>query len=135
MNEVSLFDEEYFHYFEEVDLINRLKQAGYEVGVACRAHTNHATGSSLSSRSAQALYYYVRNRIRFEVRQGAGILAVLVRLPWRTYIAPLQTIRHRDTRAVVATALAVFDALRGRLGRRDLLVRYREPLQWRWRDF
>ena len=135
LRDAGLFDETYFHYFEEVDLVRRLRDRGYAVGLACRAVTNHSTGTSLSARSAQALYYYVRNRIRFERRHSStGLVTALRGMAWKSYLAPRRSVRHRDGRAILATLLAVFDAGRGRFGRRDLPTRFREPLPWPWRD-
>jgi len=136
LERVGLFDETYFHYFEEVDLVARLREHGFAVGLACRAVAHHSAGTSLSPRSAQALYYFVRNGIRFERRRsGRSFVGALRSGRWRAYLAVGESLRHRDGRAIVATLLAVTDAAVGRYGRRDLPARYREPLPWAWGDF
>ena len=48
LREVGLFDEEYFHYYEEADLMERMRRSGWEVGLACRAPIHHEHGQARS---------------------------------------------------------------------------------------
>jgi GT2 family glycosyltransferase len=62
---VGLFDERFFHYKEEFDLVRRIGDAGGRVGLVCAAEVWHRRGGSLSLSSPRAQYYYHRNEILY----------------------------------------------------------------------
>ena len=126
--DVGLFDESYFHYFEEYDLVFRAVRGGHGVGLACRALVEHAGGESLPMSSPQSSYYMVRNRIAFYRKYyGRSTLGTLrdYRRALRAHLAPRSSLRNRDGRRLVAVSLAIADAIRRREGYRDLGERYR----------
>ena len=43
----GLFDESYFHYFEEIDLVERIRRAGWRIGLCCRSTITHDKGGTL----------------------------------------------------------------------------------------
>jgi len=45
LREVGLFDEEYFHYYEDVDLMERLARRGWRRGLACHSRVRHIAGA------------------------------------------------------------------------------------------
>ncbi|WP_433050128.1 glycosyltransferase family 2 protein [Dactylosporangium sp. CS-033363] len=62
---VGLFDERFFHYKEEFDLVHRIAAAGGKVGLVCASEVWHLRGGSLNTASARAQYYHYRNEILF----------------------------------------------------------------------
>lgn len=64
LEKVGLLCEDYFLYYEEVDICNRAKYAGYEIGIASKSIVFHEQGVSTGqSGSSIANYYSIRNRI------------------------------------------------------------------------
>jgi len=67
LREVGLLDEEYFLYFEELDLAMRGRRRGFRLAWAPRSvvfHRGGGTPDGEGPRSMQADYYFLRNRIR-----------------------------------------------------------------------
>jgi GT2 family glycosyltransferase len=127
------FDESYFHYFEERDLVERIRRDGWLVGLACNARIDHFDGRSLPFESPQAAYYHLRNYLHHEQKLfGRSPLRVLLEEPQavRRYLALGGAWRTKDFRSLVAFGRAVVDALRGRFGRRDLGRRFGAPYAW-----
>lgn len=62
---VGLFDERFFHYKEEFDLVRRIGDAGGRIGFVCASEVWHRRGGSLSGSSPRARYYYHRNEILY----------------------------------------------------------------------
>jgi GT2 family glycosyltransferase len=127
--EVGLFDESYFHFFEETDLVERLRVAGWGAGLACRSSVHHEEGAALSQVTLQALYYLYRNHLAYRKKRfGVHPLRVLAHRPLRRLRAMLSLRRSArgDFRILLVHFWAITDALRGRDGRRDLGPRYLE---------
>jgi GT2 family glycosyltransferase len=61
LDEIGLFDESFFAYYEDVELGFRARLAGYECWYAPRAVVLHQRGGS-SGDDAFSLYHHVRNR-------------------------------------------------------------------------
>jgi GT2 family glycosyltransferase len=121
--DVGLFDESYFHFFEEMDLVERLRVAGWGAGLACRSIVRHGRGASLSHLTPQALYYLYRNHLAYRRKRfGVHPIRVLAHRPiWR--LRNLLSLRHLargDARSFLANWWAITDALRSREGPRDL---------------
>jgi GT2 family glycosyltransferase len=131
LNETGLFDERYFHYFEEMDLMERLRRSGWRLGVACTSVVMHEKGATLSYDTPQAHHYLIRNQLLFEDKLfGATPLRVILRHPIRRLRA-LLALRHLlrgDFRLSIAHARAMSDAMRGRFGHVDLGTAFRQPL-------
>ncbi|MBO0869918.1 MAG: glycosyltransferase family 2 protein [Micromonosporaceae bacterium] len=62
---VGLFDERFFHYKEEFDLVRRITLAGGRAGLVCAARVWHQRGGSLALSSPRALYYHHRNEVLY----------------------------------------------------------------------
>lgn len=62
---VGLFDERFFHYKEEFDLVRRMADDGGRVGLVCGSEVWHKRGGSLSGSSPRARYYYHRNEVLY----------------------------------------------------------------------
>lgn len=123
LQEVGSFDEQYFHYAEDLDLSERVSRAGWDVMLACNSHIWHARGSSLHSQSPQAVYYQVRNLLLMRRKLfGHGILKTALRHPrfsLRTVGTVVQGARG-DWAMPLAVLHGIADAIRLRSGKRDL---------------
>jgi GT2 family glycosyltransferase len=129
--EGARFDERYFHYREEEDLVYRAFRAGWRVGLACRSLVDHNSGSTLPLWSPQARYYMIRNAILYDKWNQPGRFRTL-----RTLVAERRSIRASlalrkfhagGVRRLRGVVLAIADGVRERYGRRDLGASY-------WRD-
>ena len=58
------FDESYFHYKEEFDLVDRMSRTG-AVRLVCNSLVIHERGGSLAHDSPRATYYQVRNELLY----------------------------------------------------------------------
>lgn len=123
LRDIGGFDERFFHYFEDAELCERARRAGWNVAYACRARVWHSVGGTLSNFSAQARYYYIRNWLLFRLWCGrGGLLSLLARDPvlaTARIFGILWLLKGRWRVALAGTAGAV-DAMRGRHGKRDL---------------
>lgn len=131
LREVGTFDVEYFHYYEEADLMERIHRAGWKLGLACRAAITHAHGGSLSYASPQSQYYLLRNCLLYRRKlHHEHPLHFLAREPrmLRNALGLRRALTTGDLRPTRAAVHALADAARGRSGRRDLGARYQEPL-------
>jgi GT2 family glycosyltransferase len=131
LREVGSFDVAYFHYYEEADLMERLRRGGWSLGLACRAAIRHAHGGSLSYASAQSQYYLLRNCLLYRRKlHHEHPLRFVAREPrmLRNALGLRRALTTRDFRPTRAAVEALADAVRGRSGRRDLGARYQQPL-------
>jgi GT2 family glycosyltransferase len=134
--EVGLFDERYFHYFEEMDLVERLRRKGWRAGFACRSRVEHTHGGTLSHLTPQSMYYLHRNHFLFRKKLfGEGVARALSTNSLRRLriLAAPRYLISGDFRVTAAHALAVIDAARGRTGPRDLGAGYRRPVELKYR--
>ncbi|GAB3296825.1 glycosyltransferase [Epidermidibacterium keratini] len=69
---VGGFDERYFMYFEDVDLCDRLEQAGYDVVYAPSAVVVHAQGHAASRQPTRMMAEHHRSAYRFLARRYPG---------------------------------------------------------------
>jgi GT2 family glycosyltransferase len=130
---IGSFDERYFHYFEERDLVERARRAGWGLGLACRSVVFHEAGHTLAIRSPQATYYFVRNQLLYEHRfLGRQPLRSVVAdsIVVRRHLALRHAVKFRDFRGIAATMLGIRDAVVDRTGVRDLGPRFAKPMAW-----
>jgi GT2 family glycosyltransferase len=64
MDDVGLFDEAYFFFFEETDWAYRIKKAGWKIFFVPEAHIYHAQGKTVGG-SVKARIMYYRSRYVF----------------------------------------------------------------------
>ena len=69
---IGLFDEDYFFFFEDVDVCLRARDAGFEVIRANGAVAYHEGGRSIGRRSPDRVYFATRNHLRLARRAGQG---------------------------------------------------------------
>jgi GT2 family glycosyltransferase len=84
--EVGLFDENYFLYWEDADLCQRARRAGWRFAVAGGEPILHKHSASTKKQVLHTPsfsdFYFVRGMVRFFLKQGSlsGILGIAVRL-------------------------------------------------------
>lgn len=77
---IGLFDTEYFMYFEEFDLCERVRQSGYKVIYSPKASITHLGGSSITQQEAWLWIEYERSRRKFFARYRSKIAEFAVRI-------------------------------------------------------
>jgi GT2 family glycosyltransferase len=127
LRDVGLFDDRYFHYYEDTDLMLRIRRAGWRMGLACRSSIEHDVGGSLFVATPQAQYYMRRNELLFRRKLfGEHPLRVILREPaMLRHSIGLKRALMLDLRPTVAYLLGLADAIRGRTGPRNLGPSYR----------
>lgn len=65
LQEVGLFDEDFFMYWEDTDLSFRIRRAGWQLTVAQDAHVWHKGSATLGKQSPTLALYYNRSAMRF----------------------------------------------------------------------
>jgi GT2 family glycosyltransferase len=119
----GLLDEDYFHYYEEVDLVERLRRKGWTSGLACKAVVAHDAGATLSYETGQSIYYLFRNYLLFRKKlYRESPLGAPARQPLRflRYVIAARHTSRGDLLPMRAHLLAFIDAVRGRHGQRRL---------------
>ena len=72
LGSVGPFDPIYGSYYEDYDLCERIRAAGYKVGFCCTALIQHYSGSSTSTRERELkrMQQIIRNRSIYQIRYG-----------------------------------------------------------------
>ncbi len=125
LERIGLFDERFFHTFEDTDWSLRARRAGWTLRVEPAARLAHRISRSLGSSQTPAyLYYYTRNHLLFAETHFRGLqrvhatIGVLV----RGLRALRRTARKRPAHAPAvrrAMAQGVSDYLARRFGERS----------------
>lgn len=115
----GLFDERFFHYKEEFDLVRRISDAGGRVGLVCRSEVWHKRGGSLRGSSPRARYYYHRNEILYVRKHYARpFRRMLIHEPIHYKNVARSVLRlaiggRERRRASLAVLIGYWDGLRG----------------------
>ena len=123
---VGGYDEDYFLYWEDVDLSARVAQAGGRVAVADDLHAQHVEGASHDfdggGRAKSPIYYYfnTRNRLLYAAKHVTG----RDRLRWvlATPVLSYRILLQGGRRQLVRPGSTLWPALRGTLAGLLLLV-------------
>jgi hypothetical protein len=104
LRRIGAFDEDFFAYYEDVDLSFRARLSGYECWYAPRAVVLHRRAGTSRARAAEfANFYSVRNRWAMVLKNAPGPLLVR-NLPW-LILAEILTVgralRERQVRHVL----------------------------------
>ena len=117
LEQVGLFDERYFLYFEETDLCARIREAGYRVVYQPAARLWHKVSRSTGADSELTLYYMRRNALLYLRLHGMrGAMGVLAGLYSALRLAAVWTVQGKRRRRTVLLC-AIGDFLRGRFGK------------------
>jgi GT2 family glycosyltransferase len=123
LREIGLFDERFFHYWDDVEICARARKAGWLVAHACRSRIWHAVGAAVPTTSAQAQYYFVRNWLLFSRWSGrGGLLTIFRRAPRMTLgrVLGRRWLFRGGWHMALAGLFGIIDAQRGRYGQRTL---------------
>ncbi len=85
--EVGLFDEGYFFYYEDLDFSLRVQQAGYQLWVCPDAHVWHNVSASTAEDTPLRHYYLARSSVRFFRRYARNKAHTLFLLVYRGLVA------------------------------------------------
>ena len=123
LQEIGLFDERFFHYWDDVEICARARKAGWLVVHACRPRIWHIVGAAVPTSSPPAQYYFTRNWLLFARWSGRGnLLTIFLRAPRMTLgqILGRRWLLRGRWQMPLAGILGVADALRSRCGQREL---------------
>ncbi len=67
------FDEEYFVYFEDLDLSRRVRATGYRSRYLASASAYHLGGGTSRRIKARRLAYFLRGKLRYARKHGGGL--------------------------------------------------------------
>ena len=119
LEEIGLFDADYFAYLEDIDLCVRAREAGYRVLYVPAARARHRESSSTGGGyTVQRKYWMGRNSVIFLRRHGrfghwlAFVVFAVMGLP----IAWAREAGRGNAAGVRAKAQGILDGLRGRKG-------------------
>jgi len=70
LNDIGLFSEDYFMYWEDVDFSLRARKEGWKIGVCHRAIARHKAMASTKNNSANYDYHFTRSSVIFFYRFG-----------------------------------------------------------------
>ena len=102
------FDERYFLFYEELDLAQRLRAAGYTVDFLAEARAEHVGGVSRRAVAFAARPEFVRSATKY-VRRWSGPSAAFV---YRATASTVWRWRRRQNRIPRAEAAALLEAVR-----------------------
>lgn len=94
LDEVGLFDEDYFMYGEDIDLCYRIKAAGYKVLYYPEAHIIHYKGGSSKKRRTKVIYdfhhaMWIFYRKHYYKKYNLGITILVWLGIWGKYLLEL----------------------------------------------
>lgn len=78
--EVGGFDPGFFHFYEEVDLCQRMTEAGWTIHTCELAEVEHTGGASATPRWASTYVHQLRGHLRFVAKHRGRAAAELARL-------------------------------------------------------
>lgn len=114
------WNEEFFHYFEDVEYSVRAAAAGVELILDCAARVHHRRATILGTGSYREAYYFFRNRLLLasRLRRQRPVLALVTADP-RHGLPPLVSRRRLlagDWPWLAGAWRGTADGLRGRTG-------------------
>lgn len=117
LEEIGLFDEQFFLYFEETDLCARARGRGWRVVYQPGARLWHKVSRSTGADSPLTLYYMWRNALLYLARHGTRAARLRTLLEALRLALVWTAQRKADRRRVLLRAVA--DYLRGRFGKAE----------------
>lgn len=118
-DKVGLFDERFFHSYEDLDFLLRIRKAGYKMLFVPKAKFWHKGSKSLGRESPQGTYYFTRNDLL--IRKKYGRLSFIdhfkaVRFMISSFL--LSLFANEKSAHYKAIVLAISDFYQGRHGMR-----------------
>lgn len=116
-NKIGLLDEDYFNNYEDVDFCYRAKKAGFNIKLVPESIIYHKFAASMGGKfSPFYTYYRTRNNLLFFKKTKQWLPLVLNFLTFPVY-SIISSIKNGQIEGVKTTLLAVFDFLRGKVGK------------------
>jgi GT2 family glycosyltransferase len=123
LERVGLFDEDFFLYYEDVDLCARLKREGIPIELVREAEILHHEGGSTGSQQASplSLYYNHRNRLLLMKKHSSDQQwrSFVSRFTWTRIPILLRYAIAGDFNRYRAIRAGIRDFKKGRFGRAD----------------
>ncbi len=118
IDNIGMFDEKFFLYYEDVDFCERARKKGWEVFYIPKAYLWHKNAhSSGGTGSTMQDYYITRNRLLIGMRYA----------PWQTKLALFREAANLLVRGTAAQKQAVGDFLRKKYGKRGEIFAWKMP--------
>jgi GT2 family glycosyltransferase len=80
LEEVGLFDEKYFLYFEDIDLCARMRKKGYVLEYLPEARVYHLGGASTEGLKLFSRYHYRKSQLYFYQKHNSRTSLILLRV-------------------------------------------------------
>lgn len=108
LEDIGIFDENYFLYDEELDLITRGKKKGWKLAIAFNSYVYHKESSS--TKDKKWLYYYLINKSNMiYLKKHYSILYSLIAIPFIV----INTLRiTKNIRNIKATIGGIIDGIK-----------------------
>jgi GT2 family glycosyltransferase len=116
--EVGMFDEDFFIYYDDVDHCIRLRDRGYSLLTDTSTRVMHK-GSATSERTGGKIYPYYSARNRFILTRKHSfntLSAIFDHFQWLIYYLAYYTYNKKYTK-VFALLLGILDGILGRVGK------------------
>lgn len=126
LERVGDLDERYFHYFEDVDICERARAAGYHSVTVASASVRHKVSAAAGERGSNRLndaqaYYFTRNRWHFLHRNVQGVQRWIALASQLVVLFPYEMAKAgaaRNWPELRGRTAGIVDAVRGRDGPR-----------------
>ncbi len=97
LEEVGCFDENYFLYFEDIDLCYKMRQAGWTLRFLPQEHIFHIGGTSTSMVKNSSRYHYRKSQIYFYRKHNSRLSQGLLRIYlWLNFSFSPNLVRGRN---------------------------------------
>jgi N-acetylglucosaminyl-diphospho-decaprenol L-rhamnosyltransferase len=89
LEEAGLFDEDFFLFFEDIDLCRRIKENGWKLIFIPQAKIIHVGGGSTAKLGKLSLYHYRQSQLTYYTKHGSDLSIFLLRVYLRINFALL----------------------------------------------
>jgi len=112
--QIGLFDEDFFSYYEDVDLALQARLAGWKCMYVPKAVVYHRHSATLGKTSPFKLYLLERNRYYYIIKNLPReiVLKFLIKKPKAIAVTILRCIKNREFRLLGHYLKANFDSIR-----------------------
>ncbi len=89
LEKTGLFDEDFFLYFEDIDLCRRIRKNGWKLILLPEAKVYHTGGGSAAKLKKSSLYHYRKSQLLYYKKHGSWLSSFLLRVYLRINFALL----------------------------------------------
>lgn len=123
IDDIGLFNEDFFLYLENIEFCFRAREAGYEIAAINGVFARHdRPAESLKSNKNTQIYYKIRNALLLPTYMFTGIDFLLAETIFAMNSAQriLLAVRHGGLDALWPAAYGIRDAIRNKSGKTEL---------------